>query len=146
VIKNIYSKFIVLLCLSVYILFGFLNTGNIGFCIGNNTDPHCGLILGGYETCCHDNIYNHQTSNTITIKRDCNDVAINTSCISQLTNSVQNVNYDLLPLNILSFYVIPRFINLPNSGIEERCDLDYSPPDCISFYSDIIKKSTVLLI
>ena len=50
---NKLKKYVSYFCLTLYVLFGFLNTGWVGVCAGVDNISHFGLNVFGYESCCH---------------------------------------------------------------------------------------------
>lgn len=139
------KKYLSIFCLMIYLLFGFLNTGCVGFCAGMETYQHFGLNLFGYETCCHHKITSKTSSMNSSSKIikacKCNDVFAQTSDIVQ-NSDIQTFDFETLSLYMQYPQLIAYHINSTNKISPHN---NYSSKIFLS--SDRLKlKSTVLKI
>lgn len=135
--KNYFSKIIITFCLFIYFLFGFLNSGAFGFCLGNELNPHFGSIISGHKTCCYDNDKNTG------IHSDCNDVQISSTTVNQLAVGMRHFNFE----SVCLFYnnVFSYIITYPHSVTkDEPVCYQNAPPN--NLITDVIKDTVVLLI
>jgi hypothetical protein len=143
-VKKHFSRFIAIICLFIYLLFGFLNSGNIGFCLGDNSGSHFGIVFAGYETCCHNDKseINHKHNQT-TFGCECNDIDVDSVLVSQVLFNFSDFihNIENVFASGIQFFVY----NLTVSKNEIIC-CRKAPPDFLFKNSQIIKNSIILLI
>lgn len=145
--KKRFSKFIALFCVLIYCLFGLLNSGNMGFCLGDNLGSHFGIVFAGYETCCHKNKLeiNHK-QNQITVGCECNDVDVESVVISQSLFNVSDFVHNIGTIFTNNIQYIAYNINYFDISKEQVIYYQKSPPDLLSKNSQIIKNSIILQI
>jgi hypothetical protein len=142
-VKKCISKIFTVVCLLIYVLFGFLNSGNIGFCIGDEHGSHFGLIIAGHETCCHN--CEHITKNdNATVSCECNDIDIEPVHISQTSFNISNFVQIFEMMNLSQF--IAYYVNYIDISHNQSIYYQKAPPDLLTANSNLIKQSVILLI
>jgi len=105
-------------CLCIYLLFGILNTGGIGFCFGNEHSRHFGINVFGYESCCKsENMLASGNSPTVNYNSpsinhhcNCDDLSIQASNVSQKNLSKLSLegifsNIEIINTQLVAFYL-----------------------------------------
>jgi hypothetical protein len=146
-VKKRSSKIIAIFCLFIYLLFGFLNSGNVGFCLGDEHGSHFGMIFMGYETCCHDRVpLVTSNQNQATFNCECNDVDIEPVIVSQAPFSISEIMHNIESVLVSSVQQFSHNAICLKISKNQSIYYQKAPPDLLSKNSEIIKNSIVLLI
>jgi hypothetical protein len=144
-VKKFNSKIIAIFCLLIYCLFGFFNTGNIGFCLGDEHGSHFGLVIAGHETCCH-NDEHCLSGNETNFGCECNDVDIKSTVVSQTQMNISNVINIIETIVTNSFCTVAYCINNIEISQNQLRYYQKAPPDLLIKNSSLIQNSVILLI
>lgn len=126
-------------------MLGVLNSGNIGFCLGSNSEEHFGLIVCGYETCCKQekHVLSQYVENSI--NSCCDDIYINSININQTLN-INAHSFDIFA-NPMSSPILLKYVSKIYAVKNDYKNVIYvhAPPDLIFNNSGNLKKSIILL-
>lgn len=111
-------------CLCIYLLFGILNTGGVGFCLGNEHSKHIGINIFGYESCCKtEKILANNNSLTANHKSpsasnpcNCDDVSVQTSNVSQNILSKPSLDGLFASVKIINTQLIAYYLDFNNTN------------------------------
>jgi hypothetical protein len=141
------KKVITIVSLFIYLLFGFLNSSSVGFCLGSEENSHFGMIIAGYETCCNkDETTIHNYQNRTCFGCDCNDLNVKSVIISQAPFSISEFFKLQNSLFLTSLQPFICSVNCFSLGGDKSIRYKEAPPDLLSKNSEIIKNSIILLI
>jgi hypothetical protein len=128
-------------------MFGFLNSGNMGFCLGDEHGSHFGVIFAGYETCCHKNKpeISHK-QNQVTFGCECNDIDVEPVIISQSLFNISDFMHNIETIFASDIQHFVYNINFLTISKDKSIYYRKAPPDLFSRNSEIIKSSIILLI
>lgn len=143
------NKFISVVCLFIYVLFGAANTNAMSICYGSAHSKHIGINICGYEPCCskeksvqHKTVSNPQsTPSSYQSTCNCNDQKIiSDNTVQQITTKYKNISLDTsnnsiesIPLFTISF---DEKFNKTNWNIYNRRKID----------NNLITLNTIILI